>query len=241
MPASTTPEQPITSTGMPQAPPEESLPERLERLMSAAQTGDRARPHDRRKSPEVDILEATERLLSEGSLHDLSVRHILDGAGVSRTTFYFYFSSKFTVVTALAAGVMSEIYERMVPFVQRARDEPPQVALHRSLKAGCEVWTKHRIVMRALHENWHAVPEIREVWLAITDGFAAAIAAEIEAERAAGLAPAGADARQLASALVWATAECMYVAGLRVDEGLPDEETIFDPLLAMWLGAFYRG
>jgi AcrR family transcriptional regulator len=221
--------------------PAEPLPERLERLVNQARTGGRTHTQEPRTSPQEMILDATERLLTKQALNDLSVRHILDEAGVSRTTFYYYFTSKYAVVNALAARAMSGVYGAMVPFVERDENESPEEALRRSLQGGWAAWTEHRVVLEALHANWHAVPEFREVWLAITDGFAGAITAEIEAERAAGLAPDGVDARQLASALVWSTAQCMYIAGQRVDVGLPDEDTIFEPLLAMWLGAIYHG
>ena len=47
------------------------------------------------------IFEATESLLADVPLHDLSVAQIIERAGVSRATFYFYCSSKFAVVEGL--------------------------------------------------------------------------------------------------------------------------------------------
>ena len=44
-------------------------------------------------------MSATERLLADVPLHQLSVEQILAEAGVSRRTFYVYFGSKFAVVT----------------------------------------------------------------------------------------------------------------------------------------------
>lgn len=194
---------------------------------------------DERPAAEIQILRGTERLLERHSLTDLSVEQILVESGISRRTFYVYFSSKFGVVTALAARAMGEMYLVMGPYVDRDRDEPPVLALRRSLRAGWENWTKHRAVLKAVSEHWHAVPELQEVWVSVISAFAEAIAGELESERAAGLAPDTGDPQQIASALVWSTAQCMYVAGLGVDERMPGEDDIFEPLLALWMGALY--
>jgi AcrR family transcriptional regulator len=172
-------------------------------------------------------------------LHDLTVADIIAEAGVSRATFYFYFSSKFAVLNALLAQVTDEIYEVSQPYLNRDEEEPPEHALRRGLEAATAVWSQHRAVLRATAQSWHAVPELQELWLGVFERFTEAFAAEIDRERAAGIAPDGPDSRQLSACLLHATERCLYVAGLRVDRNLPDEESIVGPVLALWEGAIY--
>ena len=95
--------------------------------------------------------------------------------------------------------------------------------------------------MRAIHEHWNTTPELRALWLGVVERFTDAIAAEIDRERATGLAPGGAGSRQIAAALLWGTERCLYVAGLGVDPDLPDEPMALEPLLALWVGGLYAG
>jgi len=212
-----------------------------ENPLASTRQHDRPRSHQGTTDAETTIFAATERLLSEVPLHDISVADIINEAQISRATFYFYFSSKFAVVTGLLARVMEEIYDTVRPFVEREEGEEPEEALRRSLNAAVNVWADHRPVLRATHEHWHAVPELRERWLAVVERFGDAVAAQIERERAAGSAPPGPDGRQLASALLWSTDRCLYVAAIGADPDLPSEKDIVEPLIRLWLGALYGG
>jgi AcrR family transcriptional regulator len=207
--------------------------------LTASRGADRPRAHAGDSETERAIFDATERLLGKVALHELSVAQIIEAAGISRATFYFYFSSKYAVVTGLLARVMDEIYEVMQPFVRRRSDSVAEEPLRESLEAAAAVWAAHRAPLRAVMEHWHAVPELRTLWLRIVRQFADGLAVDIERERAAGLAPGGTDSRQLADALIWGTERCMYVAGLGADHNLPSEEEIVEPLLALWLGTIY--
>jgi AcrR family transcriptional regulator len=207
--------------------------------LEATRGGDRPRAHAGDSETELAIFAATERLLAEIPLQDLSVAQIIEGAGISRATFYFYFSSKYAVVAGLLARVMDEIYEVMQPFVRRRGNAVAEAPLSESLEAAAAVWSVHRAPLRAVMEHWHAVPELKTLWLGVVDRFASGLAADIERERAAGLAPDGLDSRQLAAALIWGTERCFYVAGLGADADLPSEREIVKPLLALWLGTIY--
>jgi AcrR family transcriptional regulator len=167
------------------------------------------------------------------------VAQIIAEAEISRATFYFYFSSKFAVVSGLLAQVMDQIFEVVQPFVQRSEDISPAEALRRSLSGATQLWQSHRPAMRAIHEHWNTTPELRELWLGVVERFTDAISAEIDRERQTGIAPDGAGSRQVAAALLWGTERCLYVAGLGVDSDLPDEQRSLEPLLAMWVGSLY--
>jgi AcrR family transcriptional regulator len=185
------------------------------------------------------ILEATMRLLEEMPLHDVSVAKIMQEAGVARATFYAYFDSKHDVAATLLARVMDEIHEGIEPFLHRGPDVAPREALRASLAAGWQTFMHNQPLMRATSEHWHAEPALREMWLDVIDRFSADVAAEIDRERAAGLAVPGTDSKTLAAMLLWSTERCMHVAGMGVDPKMPSQADMFDPLLEMWLRTIY--
>ena len=185
------------------------------------------------------VFAATARLLERESFTDVSVAQILAEASVSRTTFYFYFSSKFTVLAGLLGRAMDDIFETVQPFLARPAGEGPELALERSIRQVTRVWRRHRLVLRAVNHHWHSEPELRRLWLEVVERFVAAGADEIDRERAAGLITTAVPSRTLAATLFWSTERILYVAGLGVEAELADEEAAVESLVAIWTGTLY--
>lgn len=196
-----------------------------------------------RQSGDVErrVFAATERLLGEVRARDLTVAQILTEAQISRRTFYAYFQSKDQVIIALVERTMREMPAIAEPFLARGADQSRRDALRGSLQRAIEVWSEHRLVLRAVAEHWHESPAIRDSWLAVIERFTTAIAAEIDTERAAGQAPLGPDSRKLAATLLWSTSHTIYIAGLGVDNDLPWEAELLDAFTALWIGTIYGG
>jgi AcrR family transcriptional regulator len=202
---------------------------------------DRPRQHSRSSDAEQAILAATEGLLGDTSLHELSVAQIITAAGVSRATFYFYFSSKFAVLTALVDRVIGEIFEVSRQFLQQTNGLPISASMPQRIEASARVWAANRPVLQAAVENWNAIPELRAVWPAALARLTAGLTAEIERDRALGRAPVGPDSRSLAATLVWTTERCLYVSGLGIEGTLNDGADTVEALTRIWLGALYGG
>ena len=187
------------------------------------------------------IVVATERLLEATPLAELNVARILTEAGVARTTFYVYFTSKFGPVVVLLERVMNEIFEVMLAFTARPEGEfgSGQPVLEKALEGAVRLFRDHRMVLRATAEHWHNVPELRTIWLNIIERFTDAVADEIDRERAAGHAPTGLPSRELAATLCWGSERCMYVAGLGIDDDLPNEDEAMRSLQAFWRAIVY--
>jgi AcrR family transcriptional regulator len=207
--------------------------------LTSTRRADRPRAHQGTSDTERAIFAAAEHLLAKEPLQELSVAQIIAEAGISRATFYFYFSSKFAVVVGLLAQVMEEMFELVQPFVNRPDDVPPEGALREALQGGIALWARHRPAMRAIHEHWSSTEELKELWLSVMERFTTALAGEIERERASGLARPGPDSRALAGTLLWGTETCLYVAGLGVDPSFADETQTLEPLFAVWAGALF--
>jgi AcrR family transcriptional regulator len=208
-------------------------------MSDASTASDRPRAHDRSSPVEQDIFAATERLLLTVSARDLSVAKILGEAGVARGSFYHYFSSKWDVITVLVTGVMEDIHRYIEGFA--STDEPlsRQDALRHSIQRGCEVWAQHRAVLRVILEHWREEPQLREIWLAALHRIRDLLAPELDKARAAGHAPPGPDSRQLITALLWGTANCLYAAGLDGIDDLPGELEISPVVEELWIRALF--
>jgi AcrR family transcriptional regulator len=186
-----------------------------------------------------NIFAATARLLTRQPFNDISVAQILTEAKISRATFDFYFASKFSVLSALLERAMNDIFETVQPFLARSPEDSPTVALQRSIRAVTQAWHRHRAVLQAANHHWHSEPELRSLWLAITERFIAAGAVEIDRERAAGIITSPVPSRTLAATLFWGTERVLYIAGLGVEPTLADEESAVDVLVTMWRGTLY--
>ena len=176
------------------------------------------------------ILDATERLLAETPLHELTVAEIMEAAEVSRGTFYSYFSSKFEASAALLERTMAEAFDVMRAAIDAVDRPPTQEELRNYLVGSTRLWHEHRAVLRATHENWHAVPELREQWLAAVERFTDALARALSRN---GGDPAPALRRRVASAL-WATERLEYIADSGVDADVGDEDDLIDTLMDYW-------
>lgn len=216
-------------------------PRRAGDALSGARLFDRPRILSGRTDTEIAVFRATESLLGEHPFSGLSVAQIIELAGISRASFYKYFSSKLGVVAGLLIAVMDEMFEVAAPFLAR-----PGLSLIESLRTSVgnamEVWTAHRVLLRVVMENWASSVELEVQWTGAMNRFAEAIAGEIDHERSAGRLPAGLASERLATALVWSTERCLYIAGRSVDGdsavnfATVDERDQVEVLVAMWAG-----
>jgi AcrR family transcriptional regulator len=206
-------------------------------MASIQRLRDRPRTHSGTTEKERAILEATQELLATVSLSDLSVAEIIKAANVSRTSFYFYFSSKDAVVVALVKEVSREISELIQPLLDRG-DAPPEQAVRESLTNWMTVGGDHAAVLAAAAEEWPRAPEISDVWHGVLRKVTDSLARHIDKERQAGVAPPGVNSRSLAASLVWATERVFHVSAIGIP-GLPDTNAAIEPLVQLYMGAIY--
>jgi len=197
------------------------------------------RPARKPGTTEQRICDAAEKLLQHVRAVDLTVEEILAEAGISRRTFYSYFTSKYDVISRLALRTLGEAYPEQDPFFAGATRAKQRAALEVGITRACAVWAEHRAVLSAVIEHWRDVPELREIWLGVIDRFTDDMAAQIETQRLAGAAPAGADSRRIAQTLIWSGAYTIYLAGLPESAHIPDEHSVVEMLVNGWAAAVY--
>ena len=91
----------------------------------------------------------------------------------------------------------------------------------------------------AVAEEWPSSPELRELWFQTLGSLSRRLTEAIEHDRAAGIAPAGADAAALATSLVWSAERAFHVAMTGRHPTLVDAETVIEPLVQLFVGSIY--
>lgn len=200
-------------------------------MTPAAQPGPGSPRGDRRRDA---LLVALDERLRTTALDDISVADLTDGAGITRSAFYFYFDSKAAAVSVLLAMVHDEARAATEIVVSGEGDFRTRVtaALERLVNQVLENSHIYRALLtaRTKHEP------TREMWDEGRAVLAAPIAEFIRAERTAGRAPDGADAEQLADGLV-AINESVLERVVHV----PDQprDTLLATAADMWVRAVY--
>jgi AcrR family transcriptional regulator len=187
---------------------------------------------------ELAILDTAIRLLDERQEHEISVDDLAKGAGISRPTFYFYFSSKDAVLVALFERA---IREADIAFAEH-NQSPPAIDRYEMCRAGISVFfdtfARHRGVTRAAHEVRTSHPEVRELLAKFMDKWIDSTTEIIEAGRAAGLAPTTLPARDLATALYLMNERALF-GSFTDEQPAIAQERLLDTLTHIWVTSIY--
>lgn len=204
----------------------------------------RSAPPARRRLPrkgdltEQRLLQEAEALLAERALSAIGIDEIAQAAGISRSSFYFYFASREALLRTLGERAQEEVLASADSWLNRT-DEPPAEAIARALAENLAMWRRHGPVLRALHDAHHTDEQTDALRLAIARRFVDATAAQIERERESGLAPAAPpDSRRLAAILTGMNDRAFYDASLRPPSRQRDRELV-QALTTVWLRSVY--
>jgi AcrR family transcriptional regulator len=201
-------------------------------------------PSARRRVPrkgdltEQRLLREAAALMADRPLSSIGIDEIAQAAGISRSSFYFYFASREALLRTLGERAQEEVLASAERWLKRT-DEPPAEAIARALSDNLAMWRRHGPVLRALHDARHTDEQTDELRLAIARRFVDATAAQIERERSAGLAPpAPPDARRLAALLTGMNDRAFYEASQRPASRQRDRELV-QALTTIWLRSVY--
>jgi TetR/AcrR family transcriptional regulator, ethionamide resistance regulator len=174
------------------------------------------------------ILDALERLLAAKSLSELDVEQISTEAGITRTRFYAYYTSKHDAMAALLRrliDIRTEAYEQPDSwFIDRAPDARPRDALRETIETVTERWWAHRFVLREACDLWTAAPQVRDAWLEAIEVATTRIQTAILRERERGVAPVGLTARATAEALAWQAERLHFRAWAQLPDAMLQSE-----------------
>ncbi|WP_371406862.1 TetR/AcrR family transcriptional regulator [Kribbella sp. NBC_00662] len=182
------------------------------------------------------ILSATRELLRERRFDTLSVADILDAAGVSRASFYFYFPSKQAVLADLVREAVTQGQQAARPWTDREQD--PVTGLRSGVTDGARLWRDNAGVLMAIVESWGSDEELRELWLEQMNLFTEAATARIESDPVAGPRLGSTRARAAAASLTWMGERLYYLAAASVPP-FDDEEVLIETLTTAWTSILY--
>jgi AcrR family transcriptional regulator len=150
------------------------------------------------------LLEALDHHLRDAgpdaSLDAINVADLSRRAGVTRSAFYFYFDNKAAAVAALMEEMYDDAWDAAE--LDGDDDEGMQLRVSSAIRAIFRGWSHRTYIYRAMLEARASSPAVREQWDSFQESFVVVLAAVIEGERTAGVAPAGADPTAIATALL---------------------------------------
>lgn len=183
------------------------------------------------------ILITAEALLSVRGFDDISIEDLAKGAGISRPTFYFYFSSKDEVLLALLDRVTTEVEHRVREF-PRNFESDPAAAWTRSIGMFVEVFVAHRGVATAAISARARNDEVRALWSKAMQSWVDFSTDVIQSEQTRGAAPGGIDANDLAVSLNLMN-ERVITAVLNQESPAIAETSALDVLSTIWIRSIY--
>ena len=117
-----------------------------------------------------DVLRAMEELLTEGETYaDMGVERLAGRAGISRTSFYFYFRDKREVLELLTAVVADELYA--AADIWWSGTGVSHDALRTSIEDVSALFVQHGPLLRAIVEVGTYEREVAEHWRALIGRF----------------------------------------------------------------------
>lgn len=148
-----------------------------------------SRPQHRGEQRRARLLAALADQLEDQSLAEVSVAAVADTAGLARSAFYFYFSSKNEAVTHLLSDIFDEQIARADEAINRggnARDN-----LSRALYLTVESWVSQRRKLLAMLDARDADEETRGIWEAWLRRYENFVSEYIDRHRVCETVPSG--------------------------------------------------
>jgi AcrR family transcriptional regulator len=200
--------------------------------------GGAQRPEDNRDLRAM-IMAATEQLLAEKRLEEITVLDVIECAGVSRASFYIYFESKYAPLAALAEEVADKLYNVYWAEYLAGDESPTPEAYTNHWRQTVAVWSEHRAVLVAAAAAWRADPSAIEGWATLWNRYVGDNEAFIERARTRGEAPPGLNARALAASLCWMSENALYLAFTDAAPEFHDHERLAQVQSMIWHRAIF--
>jgi TetR/AcrR family transcriptional regulator, ethionamide resistance regulator len=202
-------------------------------------TAGRRRGPSRGDRRERAILDGALTLLARKPLAEITIDELAAGAEISRSSFYFYFDSKLAVLVALLQELAVDLGRDAEAWLDGSG--PDAAALRRSLSALAALWRAHGSLLAHAVAAGPSAPEIASWRAGLYDRHVRRLAARIDRDRAAGLAPADGPAPETLAGMIDRLRDATFLAASTTPGGLtePDADRLVDDLLTVELRMIY--
>lgn len=201
----------------------------------ATGSGRRAAKGERtpRGAAEERVLVAVEELLREGeAFTTLPVGRIAERAGVARSSFYFHFPDKQTLLRGLATSVTDSLFDPVRTWVEDPEND--RDGLVRTVGEVLVVLRRHGALVAAFLEVAAYDAEFADYWRARLGEIIAELEQRMEHDRAAGRLPDDLQCGAVASYLVWGAERTMVQHVATDPTGRGDDPVAVGIAQAMW-------
>lgn len=168
----------------------------------------RARKVQRRDEVKARLGQALITVAQDRPYSAITVEHIASAAGISRSTFYFYYRDKAELLVDSARGVVERMFSQSDEYLHGSGD--PRTALREALARNVATFAEHTALLRVTMEVSTFDEQVGEFWRGSVDAFVEAVAARMRADQASGAISADLDADRFADALVVTTLSYLF-------------------------------
>lgn len=182
------------------------------------------------------ILQGMRELLVDSTLDEISVAKILERAGTSRASFYFYFRSKEDAFVALFRQSAADVVDGLSGIADADRTD--LVALTEQVGKWLDLQGFAGPIIRNAVHVWPRLPELRTEYLAAMNAMETVLESIIERDRAAGIAPDGPPVPQYAATILWSV-ERVVAGALAGEAHLEDLDQVREMVGAFIYAAIY--
>jgi AcrR family transcriptional regulator len=194
---------------------------------------------ERRSSIRRKIFDAVERLLEGETFPDLTIDRIIGEAQISRSTFYFHFVDKATLLLAVSEDIFTTAASTAAAWWDMDAADVTRARLLERLRRIFSLYVQHKGVLRALVDAAGYEPVIQNRLAQMHAGYIDRLEAHLIHGQSEGVIPRSLKPRASASWVVWMLERGLYQL---VAEASTDAE--FDELAQaatdLILNAFYR-
>lgn len=184
-----------------------------------------ANREERRERIERQLLDATDRLMADGtSFTELSVDKLATEAGISRASFYIYFEDKGHLLRRLASQVFGDLAQAAERWWSVAERRDP-ADVHAAMSGIIASYRRHQPVLIALNEMSAYDPLVGQTYRDLLAGIADQLARVIADGQADGSIRLQLPATTTASTLTWMVERTCH-------QNLPSHSTSYDAELA---------
>lgn len=196
-----------------------------------------ANREERRERIERALLDATDRLMSDGtSFTELSVDRLATEAGISRASFYIYFEDKGHLLRRLATQVFDDLAQEAQQWWGVAERRNPG-DVHTAMAGIIASYRRHQPVLIALNEMSAYDPLVAQTYRDLLAGISQQLARVIEEGQADGSIRTQLPAATTASTLTWMVERTCQQS--LPSQSASDDAELVDTLTEIVWGALY--